>query len=114
MQEIEYRNLKPGTEITVVTAWTESESFEDIASGHFVETVIEEVFFEPKGEAAFLRIFARDGEGELRRVNYVLEDGQIKSAGVVVPLAAVLQDTLFGYSRRAAFAEMERAFYHHG
>lgn len=87
MQDINYKNLKVGQEITVVTAWTEDTTFEDIADKHFFETRIEEVYFEPKGELALLRIWAKDGDGQLCRVNYVSEDGQIKSASVVVALA---------------------------
>lgn len=86
MQNINYRNLKPGQKITVVTAWTETETFEDVTNGHFFNTEIEAVYFEPRGDVAFLRVFAKDGDGISRRVNYLLEEGQIKSTGVVVSL----------------------------
>lgn len=87
MKDIDYRNLKPGDRITVVTAWGENETFEDIARNHFFETRIEQVYFEPIGELGYLRIFAKDGDDNRCRVAYVLEDDEIKSAAVIVPLA---------------------------
>jgi hypothetical protein len=86
MQNINFRTLEPGKKITVVTAWAETETFEDVSNGHFFNTTIEQVYFEPRGEVAFLRIFAKDGDGVSRRVNYVLEDGIVKSTDVVVNL----------------------------
>lgn len=87
MKDINYRELKAGKTITVVTAWSETETFDDIASGHFFKTEITEVYFEKRGENGFLRVFALDGDGVKRRVNYVLEENEVRSTGVVVALS---------------------------
>lgn len=99
MTELNYKNLKPGTEITVVTAWADTETFDE-ATGHFFKTRIEEIFFEPKDELGFLRIFAKDGDGEKRRVNWILQDGQIKSTDVIVKLV-VLKSNILEFPKRA-------------
>jgi hypothetical protein len=87
MKEVNYRKLQAGDAITVVTAWMETEMLDDIANAHFFETRIARVYFEPKGELAFLRIWVTDGDGLSRRVNYLIQDGHIVSASVVVKLA---------------------------
>lgn len=87
MKQINYRELKIGKQITVVTAWSEHTSFEDIASGHFYKTTITNVYFETRDGFGFLRVFAKDGEGQTRRVSYILEDEAICTTSVVVPIA---------------------------
>lgn len=87
MKQVNYRELKSGKQITVVTAWSDTETFEDIASGHFYKTTVSNVYFETRGKNGFLRVFAKDGDGQNRRVNYILEDGEILSTGVVVSIA---------------------------
>lgn len=87
MKQVNYRNLKAGQQITVVLAWGENTSFDDIASGHFYKTTVSEAYFEKRGEHGFLRVFAKDGDGETRRVNYILEDNRICTTAVVVSVA---------------------------
>lgn len=87
--DINYKNLTVGTEIEVVVAWADTTTFEDISNGHFFKTIIEEIYFEPKGELGFLRIFAKDGDGNKRRVNWILQDGEIRNAATVVELTVL-------------------------
>lgn len=84
---IEFRNLKPGDEITVVHAWTESETLDEI-SGHFLTTKIESIYFQPDSSNKFadLKIFAKDADGRISRVNWILQNGEIKETGVRVKI----------------------------
>ncbi|HRH45879.1 MAG TPA: hypothetical protein PKY82_29825 [Pyrinomonadaceae bacterium] len=94
MADINYRNLKVGDEIEVVTAWMETTTFDDISNGHFFKTTIEEIYFEPKGELGFLRIWAKDGDGIKRRVNWILDDGEIRSTAVVARIVTLKNNVL--------------------
>lgn len=86
MADINFRSLKPGQEIKVVTAWGENETLDEI-SGHFFTGIIDDVYFEVKGELAYLRIFTKDANGQRQRVNWMIENGEIKNTGVVVKIA---------------------------
>lgn len=99
MTDINYGKLKKGDLITVVTAWSETETFEDIANGHFFNTIIEKIYFEPKNGFGYLRIFAKDGDGDLQRVNYILQDGEIRSAAIAVRLT-VLKSNVLPFPKR--------------
>lgn len=92
MDGLNFKDLHAGDEITVVQAWNETTTFEDIANGHFFKTKITNIYFEPKGNHGFLRIFALDGDGQSRRVNWILENNQVKSAAVVIPLNELRPD----------------------
>ena len=105
MKNIDYKNLKKGAPITVVTAWMENTTFEDVADGHFFKTEIENVYFEPRGDLGYLRIFALDGDGRTRRVNYVLQDGEIVCADIIVAL-----DQLTGKSEMICLSNRKKEF----
>ncbi len=84
MKEINFRELTEGSPITVVTAWTDSETFEEIQNGHFLETKVAKAYFEPRGEVCFLRVFVIDGDGDVVPARYALENGQIVTLDVVI------------------------------
>lgn len=87
MTDMNFDNLKAGDEIKVVTAWGANETLEEISS-HFFSTKIEEIWFQPfNGEFLRLRITAKDADGIIRRVNWVVQDGEIRSAAVITTVS---------------------------